>query len=299
MEPVPWSISKVSKWESKYKPSSKPWDDDYDAEETLTTHLRPSWNKPTNNYDIYYLDNKATSIKPIFANPTAIYGQKVHTDYNKKYHKHDENCHHNPLQDDDADIITDGLPANFPQQYEANRRKGTEIYPDTHPFSGEGDWVLLSTTKGYKHPQQKQRALQINPESIGAHRSVRLTVLPPLKNSKVNMTTSHGGLLQVESTFQTVEQAHKQYTKKERLKKKRPQQANKPIRQKFITPTLTTTRRNTQPDSSTVLAAVGAGMIPATMAMLVPMALGGRRKREIQHVTSAPNLQITLPRNLY
>lgn len=42
-------------------------------------------------------------------------------------------------------------------------------------------------------------------------------------------------------------------------------------------------------DPSTIIAAVGAGLIPATMAMLVPMAMGGkRRKRELRFVTRRP-----------
>ncbi|XP_044255961.1 uncharacterized protein LOC123005934 [Tribolium madens] len=283
MEPVPWSVSKISKWQSNYRPSNpKPWDD-YDQE----TQVRP-WDKP-NNFDIYNLDTRPA---PTYQKPTAVYSQKVQVDYGNRYHqKHDENCKHTRPSYDD--IITDGRPANFPQPYEANRRKGTEIQHDTHPFSGEGEWVLLSTTKGYKYPPNRQRALQINSDSIGAHRSVRLTVLPPLKNSKINMTTSHGGLLQVESSFQTVEQAHKQFNKKQKLKKK-PIKATKPAPVRVV-PTLTTTRRNSAPDSSAVLAAVGAGMIPATMAMLVPMALGGRRRRDL---TSTPYPQVTLPRSL-
>lgn len=277
MEPVPWSVSKISKWQSNYRPTNpKPWDD-YNTQETQQAH---PWSKPP-NYDVFYLDSKPSS--------TAVYSQKVHVTTNRYQHKHDENCKH--TRPYDSDIITDGRPANFPHQpYEAARRKSTELHPDNHPFSGDGEWVLLSTTKGYKYPQQQQRSLQVNPESVGAHRSVRLTVLPPLKNSKVNMTTSHGGLLQVESSFQTVEQAQKQYHKKQKLKKKPVKAA--PV--KVLTPRFTTTRRNS-PDSSAVLAAVGAGMIPATMAMLVPMALGGRRRRDL---TSTEDPQVTLPRNL-
>ena len=295
MEPVPWSVSKISKWQSKYKPSSpKPWED-YDMEELPPVRPSQSYSRPTtNNYDVYYVNDKPES-KPVYHKPTAVYNQKVHVDYTNRYHqKHDENCKHSQKQSDEDEIITDGLPANFPHPYEASRRHGTDIHPDTHPLSGEGEWVLLSTTKGYKYPKERQRALKINPEAIGARRTVRLTVLPPSKNSKVNMTTSHGGLLQVESTFQTVEQARRQLSKKQKLKKKQSKPA-KPIRQVAAPTVTTTTRRNSGPDSSALLAAVGAGMIPATMAMLVPMALGGRRKRE----TSTPKYLQTLPRNLY
>lgn len=303
LEPVPWSMSKISKWESKYKPNSKPFDD-YESQET--------WNKPENNFGVY--SSHKNQKKPPPTPPVAVYNQKVHIDYlgNKYQHKHDHNCQHgsneynenydrkdvykpsNIYESDEGEIITDGQPSNFPQLYEPNRRRGTEIHPDSHPFSSEGEWVLLSTTKGYKYsPNPKQRSLEINPESIGAHRTVRLTVLPPSKNSKVNMTTSHGGLLQVESTFQTVEQSRKAFNKKQKLKRKTQQKKKRPVRQQALpSTTLTTTRKSSGPDSSAVLAAVGAGMIPATMAMLVPMAMGGRRKRQARATSPIPKTLI-------
>lgn len=337
--------------------------------------------------------------------------------YDERPHYHNEDCKHT-----NVDIITDGLPANFPKHKEpqVNRRRGTtnENLPSSHPFNGEGEWVLLSTTKGFKYPRRSgERSMQIEPDSIGAHRTVRLTVLPPLENSKVNMTTSHGGLLQVEQTFQTVEQSQRAYIKRQKYKKRRTsttakpyvdlqkpdiegqgqrpikqqkpyeqeqkpseqqqkplgqqqnhqqipnssqqmpyehqqkpllsqqntsqqhlnasvQQSNtllnnnsgkrkpnqfvqvdpmkitnnlqntmnsenvKPVKYEILKPLpnkpqnnnmvklptvmpATVTSHKKGVDSSAVLAAVGAGMIPATMAMLVPMAMGGRKKRDI------------------
>ena len=95
---------------------------------------------------------------------------------------------------------------------------------------------------------------------------VRLTVLPSVNGT--NTTTSHGGLLEVEKTFKTVDQSQKEYeANKEKLT--RPTFVNKrPIRNTFM-------RR---PSNSALLAAVGAGMLPATMAMMIPMMLG-RKKR--------------------
>lgn len=306
MDPVPWSVAKISRWQSSHKATQRPFYGDYEDEpysEALST--KPWFNRPqrpnfetNNNHDRY--DNIRPSAS-IYPRPSATYGHKVQVEYDSiknKYHnkypnynnhQHDENCN----QDHRGEIITDGLPANFPHAYESNRRRGTDMdRSDNHPFTGEGEWVLLSTTRGYKYPPGRQRSLQINPDAIGAHRTVRLTVLPPLKNSKINMTTSHGGLLQVESTFKTVEQSQKEFAKRQKKinKRKKIKNSNKNnhnsepvdqiIQQEIVRPTAVVSQRNTgQLDSSAVLAAVGAGMIPATMAMLVPMAMGGRKKR--------------------
>lgn len=348
LEPVPWSVAKISKWNSRYKPqeSVKPWMDNYESnyqhsgsnyQHSGSNYQQSdsnynSYNKnpykprPTNNYyneqNNYYMEepshngfyDRNTNVKPSFSSPYYVHKLQVQTsmDYpgqmNKiphTHHKDDEDCAHF------GDIITDGLPANFPdppQMLDPNRRQGnSESHPASHPFSGEGEWVLLSTTKGYKYPKHRGRSLNLdsNDNSIGVHRSVRLTVLPPLKDSKVNMTTSHGGLLQVDSTFHTVEEDRKQQLKKQKQKVKQPSRRpnrvmRHPSQVKAVTASAVTTRNNA-PDSSAVLAAVGAGMIPATMAMLLPMAMsrGSRKKRRVRSVTSSPsNVEITLARAL-
>lgn len=314
LEPVPWSVSKISKWQSHYKPqeNQNPWSDD-DSRPNFNTY-KPYYKPKPTSYYTNQEDDQFFNSKPTHS---AFHVQKVEVVNHgqRPHHQSEENCDHDG-------IITDGLPSNFPDhQEDSNRRRGTtETLPVTHPFSGDGEWVLLSTTKGYKYPKPKsrERSLNINADanSIGVHRSVRLTVLPPLKNSKVNMTTSHGGMLQVESTFQTVEQAQKQFAKKQKLKLKqklvsttrRPHKVLRPqghstesseIDARPALSTTTVTRTNNAPDTSAVLAAVGAGMIPATMAMLLPIAMGGRRKRDTGYVTSRPNnIEMTLPRSL-
>lgn len=65
-------------------------------------------------------------------------------------------------------------------------------------------------------------------QTMTTHKMVKLTVLPPLKGSKVNMTTSHGGLLEVESSFQTVDEAKKEYHKN--LKLRRTTTTRKPVK---------------------------------------------------------------------
>lgn len=335
LEPVPWSVAKISKWNSRYKPqeSAKPtWMDNYgsnnyqSSSSNYNSYKNPYKPRPTNNYyndqNNYYMEepsnngfyDRNTNVKPSYSSPYYVQKLQVQTsmDYpgqmNKISHKDEEDCAHY------GDIITDGLPANFPdppQMLDPNRRQSnSEPHPASHPFSGEGEWVLLSTTKGYKYPKHRSRERSLNLDgdanSIGVHRSVRLTVLPPLKDSKVNMTTSHGGMLQVESTHHTVEEDRKQQLKKQKQKVKqkpsrRPNRVMRlPNQVKAVTASAVTTRNNA-PDSSAVLAAVGAGMIPATMAMLLPMAMsrGSRKRRHVRSATSSPrNVEITLKRAL-
>ncbi|XP_044749838.1 uncharacterized protein LOC123310436 [Coccinella septempunctata] len=388
MDPVPWSLSKISKWHSEKKPMRKP-EVSYEALETpLEADLetsgyddipsKPSWyhkprpykikpstqykpvtmssfNEDQNEEDNFYQMNRPTIVvqEPEFTEPGS-YEHKVQIHYNTdsshyqgnkhfikrptyQTHRYDTKTHKN-CDHSAEEIITDGQPSNFP----SNRRKSSEI-PETHPFTGNGDWILLSTTKGYKSPKTRQRSLQISlnpkqtsvestrksiqvfpnlipsktnnklndevqldqkePDSIGLRRGVQLTVLPPLKNSKINMTTSHGGLLQVESTFETVEQAQKRQARKvlDNFRKKpirtkigKGKVIRRPAVQKLnvALPVTSLNERIGSPDISAVLAAAGAGMIPATMAMLVPMAMGGKRRRRdltYHHRPGLPN----------
>ncbi|XP_031340936.1 uncharacterized protein LOC116169047 [Photinus pyralis] len=330
LDVVPWSVSKVAKWHSSvmmqedapqittqpnwhhllnkqtvsynqplsiYK--AKPFV--YDSD--LTSHSKPDPQdvmpseyqmspegalvSPMAVDEKFYLKDYIDSIKPPWKN-------KYHITYGHHGNK-DHDCEHGQ-----SPIITDGLPPNFPTYTtNVNRRKGIAVddeHPLTHPFNGAGEWVLVTTTKGYKPSHDRQRSLDIEAipehegESINTHKSVRLTVLPPLNNSRINMTTSHGGLLQVESTFETVDEAQRMAAKKENIKKgqikKKP--LRKPPRLDVIpsvnvvsTPPPAVVNKPKVPSPSSVLAAVGAGMIPATMAMLVPMAIGRRRKRDV------------------
>ncbi|KAJ8984431.1 hypothetical protein NQ317_012494 [Molorchus minor] len=318
LEPVPWSVSKISKWHNKQKPSNHYPSLDRDSENDFDypNNEKPlPWKRPVyqnsyqynprpelneNHHHSYYQNEE----KPSFSKPSTHYGQKVHmqvSNYNRNpisnYHHHEKNCDH----DNDVGIITDNRPSNFPSypsdHYDGNRRVGTELHPES-PFMGEGEWVLLSTTRGYKLPKSKQqRSLQIQPDSIGTRRSVRLTVLPPLEGSNVNMTTSHGGLLQVESTSETVEQAQR---KSRNQKRKRPAKlTNKRKNARDITAsTIATIPRSTAADSGALLAGVGAGLLPATMAMLVPLAMSGRRRRRSIPPDVTSRVEITLPRYL-
>ncbi|KAG5898607.1 hypothetical protein JTB14_020983 [Gonioctena quinquepunctata] len=314
LDAVPWSISKISKWQSKpnpaenywnsYHPTERPYADDFDEFHISTSNkYKPQTDK---NYQGYNLQggNKPNRIRPSFTKPEAVYGNAVHLQlspgHNNKqegYHNHGQNCNH-----EEGVILTDGQLPNFPNREYTNRRLGSESHPPTHPFTGNGDWVLLSTSTGYKYPK-KQRSIKLNPSSVNTHKSVHLTVLPPLKGSKVNMTTSHGGMLQVESTFESVEQSQKKQQKlqKPKRKRKRPTKflkKKRPQAPRVVTESaIATIPRSTgsDGDSSAVLAGVGAGLIPATMAMLVPLAMNGkRRKREIFSTSLPTTVEMNL-----
>lgn len=221
-------------------------------------------------------------------------------------HSHDDSIYYG-ISDS---VVTDHRPSHFPYEYEALhqatiqkrpfRRPTQVVYAGTpdldsdrgsRPPNGDGQWVLLSTTKGYRN---KKRQRSLNPTaipddrpefgSVTSHQAVALTVLP-VDNAHTNMTTSHGGLLEVEKSFKTVEESKRDMDKRFDLDVSASQ--NKPVRTRVIRRKVGT---NVGPDSSTILAAVGAGMVPATMAMVVPMMLGRRRRRRDVNSPEASNL---------
>ncbi|XP_053608335.1 uncharacterized protein LOC128674067 [Plodia interpunctella] len=243
---------------------------------------KPSWNKPMQT----------------------SYTSTWSPDEGRRPHK--PNCDSDEHSSDDTvfygisdSIVTDNRPSHFPYEYEAlhqaiqqkrpMRRPTQVIYagsPDldndrgSRPPYGDGQWVLLSTTKGYRN-KKRQRSLNPPPEEINefgsmtSHQAVALTVLP-VDKAHTNMTTSHGGLLEVEKSFQTVEESKRDMDKKHDLDVAATQ--FRPVKTKVIKRKIAS---NVSPDSSTILAAVGAGMVPATMAMVVPMMLGRRRRRDV------------------
>uniref|UniRef100_A0A182SHM7 Uncharacterized protein n=1 Tax=Anopheles maculatus TaxID=74869 RepID=A0A182SHM7_9DIPT len=198
------------------------------------------------------------------------------------------------------DIITDGRPANFPKFSQDrpvqqpsygvdNTPQSQRVRPVSYPDRGTGEWVLISTTKGYQYPKRRhgQRAITFSPATSTSHQTVKLTVLP-MKNA-IDMTTSHNGLIEVSSSTQTVEDAVKQ--QKSKRKGHHPATtaaASSPVGHKkkkhtasavsSSSQTFSLMRRDATQDSSAVLAAVGAGMVPATMAILAPMVLGRKKK---------------------
>jgi hypothetical protein len=182
--------------------------------------------------------------------------------------------------------------------------------------SEAGKWVLLSSTRGYTVPPSNRgnRAFRFsasphNMASVSTNLGIRLTVLPAQNNKSV---ISHGGLLEVDKSFETVEaaaaQAHLDSAASAAMVVKVPKP--KPVKNKgknpqkqqhinstntlgapqFASPTVKvyTTGPSTPVEvenrKKALIAAIGAGMLPATMAALVPMFLG-RRRRDTESLT--------------
>uniref|UniRef100_A0A182YHK0 Uncharacterized protein n=1 Tax=Anopheles stephensi TaxID=30069 RepID=A0A182YHK0_ANOST len=231
--------------------------------------------------------------------PDAWYDQPLHSsnpyDSMKAYHDP------NPTPStSNRDIITDGRPANFPKFAHDpaaaagggygvdNTPQSQRVKPVSYPERGTGEWVLISTTKGYQYPKRRhgQRAITFSPATSTSHQTVKLTVLP-MKNA-IDMTTSHNGLIEVSSSTQTVEDAVKQQQQQQQKNKRKGQHSagNSLVghKKKKHSGTVTSSaqtfslmRRDASQDGSAVLAAVGAGMVPATMAILAPMVLGRKK----------------------
>ena len=146
----------------------------------------------------------------------------------------------------------------------------------------------FSNTPQTSSPQYRQ----INRAARNILPQVRLTVLPSINGT--NTTTSHGGMLEVERTFKTVDQSQKEYEMEKtsasasttRNQTARPHQA-RPLAGTVLLnrrPIRNTLAGGSAPSNTAVLAAVGAGMLPATMAMMIPMMLGKRRRRRRRSV---------------
>ncbi|CAH4034585.1 unnamed protein product [Pieris brassicae] len=251
---------------------------------------KPTWNKkrPTIQHSMDSPQMTMLNLQSSWSPDDSRHPNKPNCD--KDIHQNEDNSYYGSSDS----VITDYRPSNFPYNYEAlhqssmqrrpMRRPTQVIYADAEPDEerlsrppyGDGQWVLLSTTKGYKN-KKRHRALDLSEENmvptITSHQSIALTVLPS-DDAHTNMTTSHGGLLEVEKSFQTVEESKRDMDKKYDLQTEVSDE--RPVKKKILKKKVLAT---SSPDSSTVLAAVGAGMLPATMAMVVPMMLGKKRRR--------------------
>lgn len=299
MQAVPWSESKVSKWQShSNKFNGNQNQPSYHGSYQLIDNDSEEYGsrpKPPNYYgndDIdEYSDSTFSSNRPSYAvtneKPSkpvleSFYNRryKPSEDYRRKYSSqnsdpdgdswYDHGFKKTPQQHH-HDIITDGRKPYFPQD-NFSRPQHTPIdnnHPQSYPERGSGEWVLVSTTKGYQYPRrQGQRAISFAPSAL-AHKSVKLTVLP-MKNTK-DMTTSHNGLIEVSASTQTVEQAYNNAHNHSST-------GSFPIRKRRVIPQFSLMRRDSLQDSSAILAAVSAGMVPATLAVLAPMVLGRKRR---------------------
>ncbi|KAL6267437.1 hypothetical protein P5V15_000513 [Pogonomyrmex californicus] len=300
-----WSDSNEKPWQ---KPISRPpyRPDDTSNQAQKWPPERPSWNKydPHRPNSDIITDDRPSNFPSTWSRPQT---SKPSYQFIDRFSEKDQSGDGSNWHD-------------YPSKYEQDRPRPTLIterpnfshyqyvnnHPPSHPASGDGQWVLLSTNRGYSKSRQRSIKIdainsaepfeRINTTGRGngdkdeapavavmtSKRQVRLTVLPSINGT--NTTTSHGGLLEVEKTFKSVEQSRKEYEMKKlmavpNILKKRP------IRH--------TTLSSNQPSSSAVLAAVGAGMLPATMAMMIPMMLG-RRKRDLRLMEHILNNELNL-----
>ncbi|XP_043251550.1 uncharacterized protein LOC122396884 [Colletes gigas] len=266
------------------KPTSRPSyysDKNEESQAQKWPPERPSWNKYTDRPNSEIItDNRPANFPNNWNRPQPTKPSYQFIDrYSDKNQEEGNDWHDFPTRYDDRLRPSTERPGFSQYQYVNN-------HPQTYPGNSDGQWVLLSTNRGYSKSRQRSIKIDsVNPSQNGtksisgnrndndpavavmtSKRQVRLTVLPSINGT--NTTTSHGGLLEVEKTFKSVDQSRKEYEMEKQtlpaILKKRP------IRNTLIN----------QPSSSAVLAAVGAGILPATMAMMIPMILG-RKKRDL------------------
>lgn len=255
LEAVPWSSSTVSKWhphgddDTRRRPSHRPYNNkpdrytyhDDDVEVDFYSRPKPgnidrdsrpgvysTWTKPQPMYN-----NDRPRPKPYRFSESGSFN-----DY--KYHDNDRYSSR-PFTSN-GDIITANGPSDFPSESNANKYHDDDHYHAAastnyhdryhdRPSENNGEWVLISTTKGYQFPNRrqqgkralfqpndKQSSVTVNvapPQSIRMHKTLKLTVLPALdpdKNSTFSTdpkrkptTTIHGGMLEVDATHETIE----------------------------------------------------------------------------------------------
>lgn len=272
----------------------------------------PKFNHPENTYADSF-DDSAQQRPPAFnqrphqrpSSPPSAYDYPVNDDDNNNYR--DKWYDHGGKKPWNDHLITDTRPSEFPKHPEQRpttsmrpHHQTQDRYDTTHPDSGNGEWVLISTNKGYQVPSRNgQRAIQIRPSDTPApgtaghnndlisHHSVKLTVLPPLNHTfsfdnrrPTSMVLSHNGMLEVESTFNTVEDSVIQSNRRNSTVVK-----GIPKRRIFKGFPLKS-RVGASSDTSAVIAAVGAGIVPATMAMLMPIVLGRKKRFAMDSVDS-------------
>lgn len=349
MDVIPWSSSKVSKWQGHVqKLPSRPQTDysrpdyvsveDFD-DDRYNSHYRPS--RPSyGDYDEvdrfsssssaggYNKFNKYHDKKPYYDYQTSASNQN--NNYHQQHHHTTSPGENTPNKDIyrpwRGDIITDNRAPDFPDHHHSSaypnkkRRPASPSSPyDNHsgeshsynynshhphtrptdsPDSGNGEWILVSTTKGYHFPRHGQRAIAMKPPSFAGHKSVQLSVTNPKGSTFSFDSDQHSqqhllyggdqsGEQSMHSTTGTAAPPVKKTTTT--VQKKKVVKKVFPVKSPGV-------------DGSAVLAAVGAGMVPATVAMLMPMLAGRRRrKRDLfatRNVTHFPDLDYeeTLPR---
>lgn len=261
LEAVPWSSSTVSKWrphshgmveDTRRRPSANsarpynnkpdkfPYHDDID--DNYYNRPRPGYDADRDRPGVYSAWTKPHSMTDNGRPRPQPYrfGESSFGSQNK-YHDRD---HHSgrPWNNVGGDIITDNRPSDFPSESHYNHHHHDDdhfntassnfhaSYEERPSENSNGEWVLISKTKGYQmaggnRRQHGKRALSTSdtqssvivnvPQSMRVHKAIKLTVLPasdPAKNSTFSTdpkrkptTIIHGGMLEIDATHQSIE----------------------------------------------------------------------------------------------
>lgn len=314
LEPMAWSSSHIQKWEPNNRPTWPPPPQDHAQPGYSPWTSNKPIQRPSNNYNQPQQQSSDWTTERPWIRPTYDYSSKAPQGphYQKpSVPQNSQNFY--GWNNADQDIITDGKPGQFPADaYHKpwNGDYGQSSYsPRPTESEGDGQWVLLSSTKGYSIPHRPNRSLQGRSISIDtvnspietvdrtnemagrsvdtvsrpitSKRTVRLMVLPPEKDSQ-NVTTSHNGMIEVDVSRKSVDQEQREY-------------AARALKESENNVQVFSDRSvKSNNDRRAVLAAVGAGMLPAaTMAMFLPMMVT-RKRREI-----VPRPEVILRHHVY
>lgn len=300
LDPVPtYSSAKIYKWNSnvqKFKPnrpsySQNEWADD-DAD---NYNNRPSYSDST------YSESSFNDDRPYQVPPkpfSSHYPNQPKPSY-KPYNDFPSHSSYNDYDDERYfsqkkpwnDLIIDNRPSNFPAEKNHGQgfayahtgfKKDKKEHPETYPTSGNGRWVLVSTTKGHQS-NRNQKSLADNDKSATTQPKTTNSTRPQKKRYRAltepssvstvlhvmpggdtkNITTHNGEVIEVARHSRAGQLFGTRKNTTTRLMKRRVQ----------LVPA--------QDNSGPVLAAVGAGLIPATLSLVAPMVLGKRRRREV------------------
>ncbi|CRL03909.1 CLUMA_CG017030, isoform A [Clunio marinus] len=361
LEAIPWSKSKVSKWQS----SVKPYQNNYRPTRPPPYNYEEDYN--SNDNEDHFYSHKPQ--RPSYQN-NQYYGGQSSSYPNRPDQTFSQSSHHNNYDNDyrpnrpyQPEIITDNRPSNFPTHHETSHHqneygynrpnnydrpsrppsdyhysssqnynhysnKDDSAHPSTYPSSGvDGEWVLISTTKGYQFPKRNgQRAMMFKAQnsagstetmknedngiiSSGSHQynnfvslrpsqiaptkmtqqQVKLNVLPLFQSSTYNKkspnqmelnlykpNTNYGGLIETEPSTQTVEESAaaagygNELNSVTTVAQNSPKKKRKPNKKNYAL----MRQNNGDGDSTAVLAAVSAGLLPASLGLLAPIVLG-------------------------
>ncbi|XP_050531330.1 uncharacterized protein LOC126900022 [Daktulosphaira vitifoliae] len=301
LEPVAWSSSHIQKWEPNNRPTwPPPPQDNHSPSYSPWANNRPI-NRPSSSYHQQQSQSEWTTERP-WIRPTYNYAPSTPhvSQYQKPVSSQGPQNYYGGWNNAEPDIITDGKPGQFPADVHKpwNGDYGQQSYgPRPSEVEGDGQWVLLSSTKGYSIPHRPNRSLQsrsmsfdtvnkmgktnnqyneiknerlteMKSQPISSKRTVRLMVLPPDKDSH-NTTTSHNGMIEVDISRKSVDQEQKEFAARALKESENDVQV------------FSDRSVKSNNDHKAVLAAVGAGMLPAaTMAMFLPMMVN-RKRRDI------------------